>query len=262
VVHSTPSITLTTDFGDKDWFVGTMKGVILSLAPRVAIVDITHEIPSGDIQAGAFALAATWRFFPKGTIHVVVVDPGVGSARKGVAIETAHYWFVGPDNGVLSLALRQQKIRSIHALTNEAFFLRPVSRTFQGRDIFAPVAAHLSAGVPTKKFGPALKNFVWLPWPEPRLWRDRIEGEIVYLDRFGNGITNISSELPLVSKATSCHMLGKRGRKCPLKKFYQAVAPGKPVCVPGSSGFLEIAINGGSAAEALRLKIGTAVRVS
>src|SRR5215472_1262144 len=115
-------ITLATDFGATDWFVGTMTGVILGLAPRAAIVDITHEIPSGDVQAGAFALAAACRFFPRGTIHVVVVDPGVGSARKGIIVETAHYWFVGPDNGVLSLALQQQTIRSIHALMNEAFF--------------------------------------------------------------------------------------------------------------------------------------------
>src|ERR1017187_249251 len=135
-----------------------MKGVFASLAPTTRVIDLTHDLPPGDIRGGAFALAASHRFFPKGTVHVVVVDPGVGSARKAIAVQTSKAVFVGPDNGVLSWALAKEKIRAISALENEAYFLQPVSRTFHGRDVFAPVAAHLSRGVRIQKFGPALKD--------------------------------------------------------------------------------------------------------
>ena len=159
------------------------------------MVDLTHDLPPGDIRGGAFALAASHRFFPKGTIHVAVVDPGVGSRRRAIAVQTAKGVFVGPDNGVLSWALAKEKVRAIHALENEAYFLQPVSRTFHGRDIFAPVAAHLSRGVPIQKLGPALKDFVRLDWPEPRVRRGGFEGEVVYIDRFGNAITNLEGRL-------------------------------------------------------------------
>jgi S-adenosylmethionine hydrolase len=254
-----PVITLTTDFGTKDWFVGTMKGVIASIAPNTRVIDITHETPPGDIRAGAFALAASYNFFPGDTIHVVVVDPGVGSKRKPVAVQTTNYAFVGPDNGVLSLSLANEKIKTIRALENEDYFLRPVSRTFHGRDIFAPVAGHLSRGLPIQKLGPALKDFVRLKWPRPRQSRGSIEGEVVYLDRFGNGITNISGKLLSGLSQASCYIFAPRRCVCPLKDFYQGVPAGKPVAVPGSSGFVEIALNSGSAAERLGLKIGTPV---
>jgi len=294
-------ITLTTDFGTGDWFVGTMKGVIASLAPGTRVVDLTHDVPPGDIRSGAFALAASHRFFPKGAIHLAVVDPGVGSGRKAIAVQTAKAVFVGPDNGVLSWALAKEKIRAIHALENEAYFLQPVSPTFHGRDVFAPVAAHLSRGVPIRKFGPALKDFVRLDWPEPRARRGRIEGEVVYVDRFGNAITNLESRLlgsPLFrsdlltsdeppktrpspcplpatrgeggrrpgegrfvesSGRASCEVYAKRRRLCPLRTCYQAVPPKRPVALVGSSGFLEIALNGGSAAKVLGVSIGTRV---
>ena len=151
-------ITLTTDFGTRDWFVGTMKGVILGIQPRARVVDITHEIGGGEVRAGAFALRASYSFFPQGTVHIAVVDPGVGSPRRALAVQTANYFFVGPDNGVLSFALMRERIKSIHALENEKYFLKPVSRTFHGRDIFAPVAAHLSRGVSIQTFGPRLKD--------------------------------------------------------------------------------------------------------
>lgn len=252
-------ITLTTDFGTKDWFVGTMKGVVASLAPRTSVVDLTHELPPGDIRGGAFALAASHRFFPKGTVHVVVVDPGVGSRRRGIAVQTANGVFVGPDNGVLSWALAKEKIRAIRGLENEVYFLKPVSRTFHGRDIFAPVAAHLSRGVPIRKFGPALKDFVRLAWPEPRMRRGGFEGEVVYIDRFGNAITNLEGRLQEGSGRASCEVHAKRRWNCPLKTFYQAVPPKRPVALVGSSGFLEIAVNGGSAEKVLSLRIGTPV---
>lgn len=148
-------ITLTTDFGARDWYAGVMKGVIARIAPEAEVIDLTHEIPAGDIRAGAFALAAAYRFFPKGSIHLGVVDPGVGSARPGVAVQTADFWFLGPDNGLLSWALAREKLLAIRALEQPDYFLKPVSGTFHGRDVFAPVAAHLSRGVPMEKFGPA-----------------------------------------------------------------------------------------------------------
>ena len=251
--------TLTTDFGTHDWFVGTMKGVIASIAPAANVIDLTHDLPPGDIRGGAFALAASHRFFPKGSIHVAVVDPGVGSRRKAIAVQTAKSLFVGPDNGVLSWALAKEKIRAIHALENEAYFLQPVSRTFHGRDVFASVAAHLSRGVPIKKFGPALKDFVRLPWPRPRLRRGGVEGEVVYIDHFGNAITNLEGSLLRDSGRASCEVYAKRRSVCPLKTFYQEVPNKRPLALVGSSGFLEIAISGGSAEKALGLTIGTRV---
>src|ERR1043166_3125759 len=181
-------ITLLTDFGTRDWFAGTMKGVILGINSRAAIVDVTHQIAPGDIRSAAFALRASYKFFPKGTIHVVVVDPGVGRARKGMVVRTRDYFFVGPDNGVLSWALGGQKILHIGALENHDYFLPSVSCTFHGRDIFAPVAAHLGRGVQIQKFGPPLKNIVRLPWPSVRKSGGVIQGEVVYVDHFGNAI--------------------------------------------------------------------------
>ena len=252
-------ITITTDFGTRDWFVGTMKGVIAGIAPKAKVIDLTHELPPGDIRGGAFALAASCHFFPKGTVHVAVVDPGVGSRRRAIAVQTARAMFVGPDNGVLSWALAKEKITAIHALENEACFLLPVSRTFHGRDVFAPVAAHLSLGVPIKKFGPVLRDFVRLDWPEPRKKPHGTEGAVVYIDRFGNAITNLESSSLSGSDGASCEVHAKRRQNCPLRTFYQAAAPNSPVALMGSSGFLEIAVNGGSAAKVLGLRIGTRV---
>jgi S-adenosylmethionine hydrolase len=167
--------------------------------------------------------------------------------------------FLGPDNGVLSWGLAREKITAIHALENEAYFLQPVSRTFHGRDVFAPVAAHLSLGVPINKLGPALKEFVRLDWPEPRKKPDGIEGEVVYVDHFGNAITNLEGSLLRGSERALCEVYGRRRRVCPLKTFYQAAAPNSPVALIGSSGFLEIAVNGGSAAKVLGMKIRTRV---
>ena len=252
-------ITLTTAFGTSDWFIGTLKGVIAGIAPKAKVIDLTHDLPPGDIRGGAFALEAGCRFFPKGTVHVAVVDPGVGSRRKAIAVQTASGVFVGPDNGVLSWALAKEEVAAIHVLENEDYFLHPVSQTFHGRDVFAPVAAQLSRGVPIKKLGPALKDFVRLEWPEPRRQRDGIEGEVVYIDRFGNAITNIGSELLRGAATASCEVFAKRHRICPLRTFYQSVPQKTPVALAGSSGFLEIAVNGGSAGKLLGVRISTRV---
>ena len=250
-------ITVTTDFGTRDWFVG----VILGIQPKAIIVDLAHDIASGDIRGGAFSLMAGYSLFPKGTVHVAVVDPGVGSPRQAIAVQTANYFFVGPDNGMLSFALAREKIKSVHRLENEKFFLKPASRTFHGRDIFAPVAAHLSRGVAIAQFGPALKEFVRLDWPQVQVGDNKIEGEIVYVDRFGNLITNIDAESLRSFGDKPCEVFARNKRLCPIAPFYGAVPVGRSLAVTGSTGFLEIAINGASAAERLRLRVGDALSV-
>lgn len=247
-------ITLTTDFGTRDWFVGTMKGVVLGIHPRATIVDLTHEVPPGDIRAGAFTLMAGCRYFPKGTVHLAVVDPGVGSERRAIGVQTASYTFVGPDNGVLSWALTREKIKAIRQLENPKYFLKTISRTFHGRDIFAPVAAHLSCSLPLKKLGRELKSYVQLPWPKLTKRRGEIRGEIIHIDHFGNAITNIGAELLPIGRKTSCAAIGKRKVYCGLAEFYGAVPADSPAAVIGSSGFLEIVVNGGLAARRFGMK--------
>src|SRR6185503_16410141 len=197
-----------------------MKGVILGVQPRAQLVDITHEIPAGDTRAGAFALAASYGFFPRGTVHVAIVDPGVGSRRRAIAVQTTNHFFVGPDNGVLSLALAHEKIKAVHRITNEQLFLRPVSNTFHGRDIFAPVAANLSKGLPLGKVGAPIKEFVKPGWPEPQRTANSVKGEIAYIDRFGNAITNIGNAL-LASLAEGSREIFVKGKRfCTFQPFY------------------------------------------
>jgi S-adenosylmethionine hydrolase len=254
-------ITLTTDFGTSDWFVGTMKGVILSVNPSAAIVDITHELPAGDIHAGAFALTACHAFFPRGPVHVAVVDPGVGSERDAIVLRTRNHVFVGPDNGVLSLATDAQEVLAIHRIENKTLFRNPVSSSFHGRDVFAPVAAHLCRGTPIQKVGPRVKDFVKLNPPLPRAGKDSIRGEVIYVDRFGNAITNIDSRM-LSGLAGSDRHIAVRGRRiCELSSHYAAVAKGKPVALINSCNLLEIAVNGGSAAHRFRLNRGTIISI-
>ena len=254
-----PCITLTTDFGTRDWFVGAMKGVILGLNPVAKIIDLTHDIPPGDIRAGAFALAASCRFFPKHTIHLAVVDPGVGSGRGAIVIRTRNHTFVGPDNGLLSWAAAKENIQAIRSLENERYFIRPISRTFHGRDIFAPVAAHLSCGLPLHRLGPAQKGYVRLKWPVPRRSRAGFEGEVIYIDGFGNAITTLGNSLAPGGSRGVIEIRVKRPRVCSLEACYEAARAGELVAVPGSSGLIEIAVNGGSAQEATRLTVGTKV---
>jgi S-adenosylmethionine hydrolase len=198
------------------------------------------------------ALWAGCRFFPRGTVHVAVIDPGVGSSRRAIAVQSAGFWFVGPDNGVLSWALAGERILRVHALENRRYCLQPISRTFHGRDLFAPAAAHLSRGLAIRKLGPALKDYTRLPWPEPRPAADGVEGEVVYIDRFGNAITNLDlAMLRGLGQGPAEVWLGRK-RLCPVADHYQAVPPGRPVAVPGSSGLLEIALNGASAARRSR----------
>ncbi len=187
----TKLITLTTDFGYKDPFVGIMKGVILGINPDARIVDLSHGIAPQDIRGAALVLNHAAPFFPAGTIHVAVVDPGVGTERRAILIESEGSFFVGPDNGVLSLAVRNKTINNIVVLANKSYHLKPKSATFHGRDVFAPVAAHLSLGAPARNFGPTVKNYARLDWPEVIKTEDGIRGEIIYIDHFGNLITNV-----------------------------------------------------------------------
>lgn len=252
-------VSLTTDFGTRDWFVGTMKGVVLGINPRVIVVDLTHEVSPGDIRGGAFALMTGCRYFPKGTVHVVVVDPGVGGPRRAIAAQTADYFFVGPDNGVLSRALARERIKSVRRLEETKYFLDSISRTFHGRDIFAPVAAHLSRGLPIQRLGRELKDWVRLSWPQPTQSRGLTRGEVIYIDRFGNAITNIESQPRFNGRTVTCEVAGRRKVRCALAEFYGAVPVNRPVAVLGSSGFWEIAVNGSSAARKFGISVGNAV---
>ena len=253
-------ITLTTDFGTSDWFVGTMKGVITGIAPATRVIDITHKVPPGDLVDGAFALAASSSYFPSGTIHVAVVDPGVGSSRRAVALRTRHAIFIGPDNGVLSWAVREQQVEEVRLLNNENWFLDPVSDTFHGRDIFAPAAAHLAAGACFEEVGDQVEDFVCLPWPKVKQEGNTLRGEVVYIDRFGNAISNLpASAFPstILSEGELTTVCG--GRKAPLQRCYMDVHPGKPLAILGSSGLLELAINGDDFAEQNGIEVGSPV---
>src|SRR4030042_3976555 len=186
-----PVITLLTDFGLKDPYVASMKGVILSINPKCTLVDITHQVNPHDIREGAFILAHTYSTFPKGTIHLAVVDPGVGSPRNPVLFVTKNYFLIGPDNGLFAFAVKREKLKKVIALGNMEFFLPEVSPTFHGRDLFAPVAAHLSLGIAPASFGRVIKSWNEISFPKPVLRQEKLIGEIVHIDTFGNLVCNI-----------------------------------------------------------------------
>jgi S-adenosylmethionine hydrolase len=236
-------ITLLTDFGTADYFVGAVKGAILSVNPNVPIVDITHEIPAQDIEAGAFMLLAAYKTFPAGTIHVAVVDPGVGSTRRPIIVTANDQFFVGPDNGIFSYISAH---RTFH-VTAEQYFRPDPSSTFHGRDIFAPVAAALSTGVAVEEFGPEINDEIRLPSLETPL-------RIIHIDRFGNCVTNITRE---VFEGKSLSINGKTISA--VREFYGEASPADLFAIWGSAGFLEISINGGSAAQILDAKRGDTV---
>jgi len=257
-----PIITLLTDFGLKDPYVASMKGVILSINPQCTLVDVTHQVNPHDIKEGAFTLAQTYSTFPKGTIHLAVVDPGVGSPRKPILFVTANYLFIGPDNGLFTLALKKEKLKKVIALSKMEFFLPAVSSTFHGRDLFAPVAAHLSLGIAPESFGRVIKSWKQVSFPEPILGQEKLIGEIVHVDAFGNLVSNIdrknllqfSKGRPFVIKIAKRIMRG-------LKKGYWEGRKDEPMALIGSGGFLEISVREKNAQKALRAKKGTRVVV-
>ena len=239
-----------------------MKGAILKIAPTVPIVDINHHIAPGDIRSGAFNLMACYRTFPPNTIFCVVVDPGVGSSRQAVVIKTDRYFFIGPDNGVLNWALRYEKNPKVYKIENKRFIRKTVSATFHGRDIFGPVAAHLIQHVPISIFGTPTSLKASLQWPRMVCSEKRLQGVIIYIDHFGNAITNI--EFPhinqLSNEPTHVHHL-PTDRKIPIHETFSSVEKGTSVAYIGSSGFVEIGINSGSAANKLGVTIGDIVEI-
>jgi S-adenosyl-L-methionine hydrolase (adenosine-forming) len=251
-------IALLTDFGTSDWFTGETKGVLFGIAPNVHIVDITHQIAPGDIRSGAFALKASYKSFPLQTIFCVPIDPDTSGSCTAIAIQSDRYTFVGPDNGVLSWAVEDEHILSIVKLTDIRFFRNPLSMTFRGRDIFAPVAAHLSEGVSIKALGPILMGYKHLPVPVPHVTGDTVSGEILYIDRFGNIITNITKELLSKNSSFNFHSSGIN-QVLPLASTYDSVEQGKAMIYAGSTGFIEIGIHSGSAAKEFRIKCGDTV---
>ena len=255
-----PLVTLLTDFGVKDYFVGAVKGVILSANPAVRIVDITHEIPAQDIEAAAFTLLAAVDSFPAGAIHVAVVDPGVGSSRKPLIVTAGAQFFVGPDNGIFSYVMKDDVV--VHEATNTAYFRKPLSQTFHGRDVFAPVAAALSNGVKPESLGQRIEEWVTLPSLKPKKSRDAIEGRIIHIDRFGNCVTNLTREFVNEDNPPSINV--GRTRVESFRRFYGEMrgAGDKPFAIWGSAGFLEISVENKSAAELLKVKRGDKVVLS
>ncbi|HLH72157.1 MAG TPA: SAM-dependent chlorinase/fluorinase [Chloroflexota bacterium] len=265
-------IVLLTDFGERDGYVGTMKGVILRINPSVTIVDLSHTIPPQDVTDGAFVLGTSYRYFPAGSIFVAVVDPGVGSERRAIALSAGAYTFVGPDNGLFTLVLADFAVPTPDGgglaslmgtpvtgvvLEKSEYFLPTVSATFHGRDVFAPVAAHHSLGVPLAAFGPPLTEVVSLPSQRPRWENGALSGQVIHVDRFGNAITNITRAelarltLPVV-EVVGLQIVGLQ---------HQYAGASGLLALIGSSDRLEIALNGGNAAVEFGLAVGTPVVV-
>ena len=256
-----PVITLTTDFGLSDHFVGTMKGVILGICPEAQIVDISHEIGAYAITEGAFLLAQAYRYFPRGTVHVVVVDPGVGTARRPILAEAAGQYFVAPDNGVLSMIYLREK-HKVRWLRSEKYFLKPVSRTFHGRDIFAPVGAHLARGLAPAKFGKLITDYMRLNFEKPvRTARRGWTGTILKIDRFGNLITNFpAADFPDLETRPFELSVGLQ-TVTRFARNYAECRPGELFLIVGSSGYLEVSASQASAAKMLGCGVGAPVEL-
>lgn len=256
-------ITLLTDFGTRDHYVASMKGVILTLNPRCTLVDMTHQVTPHDVEEAAFLLANSYSCFPKGTIHLCVVDPGVGSPRRAILMMAGDHFFVGPDNGLFTLVAWREKIEGVIALTHPRFFLPSVSATFHGRDIFAPVAAHLSLGVKPQAFGSRMEDWVKLRVPQPTRREEKLLGEIIHIDAFGNLITNVREQglSEFIRGGSPVIRVGRRTLRG-IRKGYWEGKTSEPMALIGSSGFLEISIRGGNAQKALRLKKGDKIQIA
>jgi hypothetical protein len=256
-----PIVTFTTDFGVGDGYAGAMKGVVLSLAPTAQLVDITHGVPPMDVAAGAAALAQAAPLFPPGTIHVAVVDPGVGGERADLLIEAGGSLFIGPDNGVLSLAARPP--RRVYRIESSMFRRDPVSPTFHGRDVFAPTAGRLAAGARAADAGPAIDSIVELSAPPLHKQGGVVEGQVIHVDSFGNLITSLPAELFAGPTDVQVEVEGSEGRFRPVfGRTFSDVTSGGLIAYIGSGGQLEIARRDGSAAARLGGGRGTAVRVT
>jgi S-adenosylmethionine hydrolase len=259
---SAPIITLTTDFGLADHYVGVMKGVILSIAPRVRLVDLSHEVSSYEVSEAAFLVAQAYRYFPRRTVHVVVVDPGVGSQRRPLLMEAAGQYFIGPDNGVFAQVFSREPKRTVRLLQNEKYRLPAVSQTFHGRDIFAPAAAHLARGVTPARFGPKIEDYLRPLSEKPvRTARRGWTGAILKVDKFGNLVTNfVLEEFPQIAAGRFELQVGLQL----VRRFSTCYADnpfGEPFVIEGSSGYLEVSVNQGSAARQLGCAAGAPVEL-
>ncbi len=257
-----PVVALLTDFGTRDHYAGTMKGVVLGICPEATLVDLSHDIPAHDVLTAALELAAAYRYFPAGTIFLVVVDPGVGSVRRGLAAEAGDYRFVAPDNGVLTAVFAEARPRRIVELTERRYARPTVSKTFEGRDRFAPAAAFLAKGVDLSALGRSAGDCHRLEIPAPAATDTEIAGEVLRVDRFGNLVTNIDHRLfDAFAQAGPLEIVAGAHDIPRLVATYSEVAAGDACALFGSSDHLEIAVNAGSAAERLGLSRGAAVVV-
>jgi len=258
-------VTLLTDFGLRDHFVASMKGVMLSLNPNLKFVDISHLVSPHDVHSGAFIFGQAYHCFPAGTIHLVVVDPGVGTARKALAVIAGGYTFVAPDNGILTYVFNREETFTAHEITADHYFRKPVSSTFHGRDIFAPVAAWLSRDCTIEQLGPPVKQPVRLKIPAVTRVRDAlIQGAVLAVDNFGNLITNLTpQDVPIFGGDTSrsCKVVAGQREIAQFHRTFGEGASGDLFVIPGSSGYLEIVMRGRSAAAELRLSAGAPVGV-
>ncbi len=261
----TRTITLLTDFGLKDQYVAAMKGVMLGVNPDLRFVDITHEVPPQDVQRGAFTLSQAYPWFPLGTIHLAVVDPGVGTSRKAILVRAGGHWFVAPDNGILTFVFDREEGWTAFEITADHYFKKPISSTFHGRDVFAPVAAWVSHDIPPENFGPELPNPVRLKIPELTRVRDAlIQATVLSVDFFGNIVTNLRPEdLPVYSApgTRSCKILAAQKEVTGFYRTFNEGKPGEIFVIPGSSGYLEIVMRQNSAAAALNLAPGAPIGV-
>jgi S-adenosylmethionine hydrolase len=261
---SHPIITFTSDFGYQDWFVGVVHGVVLGICPAVRIVDLTHAVEPGNVPVAAFVLEICSANFPPGTIHLVVVDPSVGTDRIALAVRARSQYFVGPDNGVLEWALADPNAR-VHALSNDHYFRKPVSRTFHARDVFAPVAAHLANGVELEAFGLRVERPVRLESAFRRMSDGRLEGRVAYIDHFGNALTNLTAEIladafpRAPERDLVVEIVGRRIEG--IARTYADSPIGSLVALIGSTGRLEIAEVSGHAASRFGFGVGDPVRV-
>jgi S-adenosyl-L-methionine hydrolase (adenosine-forming) len=259
-------VTLLTDFGTADYFAGALKGAVLASNPGARVVDLTHEVPPYDVEAGAFTLRAAFETFPAGTVHVAVVDPGVGSARRAIVVEGRGHTFVGPDNGLFGHVYERIRPFRVFQLTNRDFFRREVSPTFHGRDIFAPVAGALSRGVRAEEMGPEVLDFVRLPSAAVERAADgTLVGAVIHVDRFGNLVTNITPEELSGESVARGAWLRIRGREVRrFRRFFaeEVEGAGEPFAVWGSAGLLEVAVFRDSAARVLGAGRGERVEVN
>ena len=258
MANSIPIITFTTDFGLSDHVVAAIKGVILSVNPDAKLVDISNLIPPQDIFTGAFTLGKAWSYFPYGTVHLAIVDPGIGTARKGLAVDAGGHLFVSPDNGILTYVFEENPGFEAYEITAEHYYRRPVSSAFHGRDIYAPIAAWISKGVPLHQIGDRLQDPLRLQLPAIQRVKDTlIQGQILAVNRFGNLITNLKpTDVPCAYK-----ILAGQREITSIRRTYQEGAPGEVFVVPGSTGYLEIAVKDGSAASVINIKAGSPVGV-